>query len=334
MKKLNKFLLAFGSLSSLATLPIISVSCGNDSQSEIIVTPKNPKNIDNTQNSQNKTEIESTKKEYDEVVKRVLAFIDSLTDQMYSEIKNQLTQKYESIDNKIPSSNYKIEDFLNGKTKLEEAEREALQAKQAKDKEKNNQQTSPATTSKPEQPESKPAETPQDESSTTPKPKVSKDGGNSDEAQSSAQSNSHAKESNISDQGQEELTEEQKEIVKMVENKTIFTGTLTEETKKKIQELSKKNKDNGFGYIKTFDFSQKKVLDIPEFGEKQANANNKLEGITFNSKFVKLLNNKKIVYAYKFGKRKALNFKKKEDGKIVIPFKFDGKTKIYEIELF
>ncbi|WP_330463167.1 hypothetical protein [Metamycoplasma gateae] len=141
---------------------------------------------------------------------------------------------------------------------------------------------------------------------------------------------------NEAENTEEELTEEQKAIVEMINNKTILKMEVSDQNKQKINELSNTvipdNIENRhfFGYIKL----TKKDNSL-SFGPKSKTATIPFTAGLFDEKFVNMLKSKEIEFPGDANSsRKALSFDKKTDGKIVIPFRFNGKTTIYEIELF
>ncbi|WP_427867557.1 hypothetical protein [Mycoplasmopsis arginini] len=133
----------------------------------------------------------------------------------------------------------------------------------------------------------------------------------------------------------EELTEAQRAIVEKVNNKTILTGTVAENVKSEILKLSSTklsdspNDKNYFGYLKN-----NKQTKTFTFGSTNKKAKTALGDNLFAQEFLDMASNKEIVFAVSNSQRLALCFDKKEDGKIVIPFRFKDKTTIYEIELF
>ncbi|MGX9359105.1 hypothetical protein [Mycoplasma sp. 2575] len=143
------------------------------------------------------------------------------------------------------------------------------------------------------------------------------------------------------DEKVENLTSAQKVIVDKINDKSILNqSSLTETIKKDIIDIYKgKSKivdekvRNFFGYIKL----KKDILELSEKSSSKKNKIKKLGKDLFAKEFMDMIKSKDVVYAgvskSKNG-RKALCLELKEDGTVVLPFKFNGHEKIYEIVLF
>ncbi|WP_282456465.1 hypothetical protein, partial [Mycoplasmopsis arginini] len=125
-------------------------------------------------------------------------------------------------------------------------------------------------------------------------------------------------------------------IIDKVKQKTILTGEVDEKTKSEILKLSEtKIKNNPkdkkcFGSLK-IDKKNKTFT----FGSSGKNAKTEFSGVSFAQEFLDMVANKEIVFPFPASNnRLALCFEKKEDGKIVIPFRFKDKVEVHEIELF
>ncbi|MGX9389035.1 hypothetical protein [Mycoplasma sp. 327] len=151
------------------------------------------------------------------------------------------------------------------------------------------------------------------------------------------------KESQRSEQASENLNPEQQKIVDKIKDKTIIKeAAVTEDVKNSIIEIFKKKSrvneekvNYYFGYI-SFD---KKTHDF-KFSEKRPKGKIKAKNLgheIFASEFVNLVLKKEIVFptsSKASNARKALSLELKEDGTVVLPFKFKGHEKNYEIVLF
>ncbi|BAP39380.1 endonuclease/exonuclease/phosphatase family protein [Metamycoplasma canadense] len=131
-------------------------------------------------------------------------------------------------------------------------------------------------------------------------------------------------------QEEDNLTHKQEEIAEKIKNKKIFTGKLVQKTIDDIKKILSEENITGekyFGKIKPGKKSKKYVL---KFGTKRSDK--EFKNLTFDNEFIELLKNNEIVSTN--NKNDYLSFLKKEDGTIVIPFKFKNKDTIYEIILF
>ncbi|MDP4043201.1 hypothetical protein, partial [Mycoplasmopsis arginini] len=125
-------------------------------------------------------------------------------------------------------------------------------------------------------------------------------------------------------------------IIDKVNKNEILTTQVDEKIKSEILKLSstkinkKDNPENKnyFGYLK-FDEQTQTFT----FGPSSKKAKTAFSGVSFTPEFLDMVANKEIVFPG-FGIRKALCFEKREDGKIVIPFRFKDKKEVYQIELF
>ncbi|MGX9357679.1 hypothetical protein [Mycoplasma sp. 125] len=143
------------------------------------------------------------------------------------------------------------------------------------------------------------------------------------------------------DTTEETLTAEQKALVEKIKNKTILNNSaISEDVKKAIIEIYKSPKSHDrnehvryfFGYL-SYKRPTKGQEPILQFSENSKGKKKDL-GNLFAKEFMDLINRKDVLYAGSNSRRKALCLELKEDGKVVLPFKFKGSDKIYEIELF
>ncbi|BAP39387.1 hypothetical protein [Metamycoplasma canadense] len=345
MKKINKFLLSVTPLSLLTTLPLISSSCN-------VATKE-----DNKIKEQLKTEYEKKINELSQLITSLNEANQSL-DKSEEKIKKQIIEKNNEIKNleqkineikqkhnqqkneaskssfnKLKENKQLLEDVnkqLSGLSKFDE-KLDNQNEKDTKKPKETEKQTPPASTAKPE-PDSKPAETPQGGSSTTPEPTTPKQN-------PPTTAEEPKQDSNTNDEWTKKiskLTEEQKNIVNKIKDKTIVTNKLNDDDKKLLNELTMaqiKNTNKYYGYILP------DAEDTIKFGNKSKEAKKngkKFTNLKFDESFIKELKAKKITHPM-FGingeNRNALSFEKKDNGNFTIPFKFKGSEEIFEIEL-
>ncbi|BAP39384.1 variable surface lipoprotein [Metamycoplasma canadense] len=219
MKKISRFLLTFGFLAPLTTLPIISAACDNKKEE----TPKENEELNIPQKptiSEQKTN--EAKNLYESVQNSANSFSENdLKDPQYSEIKKTFDEEVAKAK-KILEEAQTEENYTKAKEAIEAAKAKAEKAvEEAKKQEKTKEPTSPETT-KPSESEKKEKDQSPDGTSPTAPEKTPEDKKQVEEDKQKKEDEPTTK-----DNGQSQDTEVSKKNEELNKVKTNITSLIT-----------------------------------------------------------------------------------------------------------